>query len=147
MSTIIQFEEIISWQEARTLSKNIGKLIDEGRFKHSYRLISQIEASAGSIMDNIAEGFERSGNKEFIQFLYIAKGSCGELRSQLYRALDRDYINQSEFNQLSNHAMRISSLIQKLVIAMGNSEFKGTKYKSKINARNRLHEPSNLLNL
>lgn len=101
MSTINRFEEIISWQEARTLNKNIGKLIDEGRFKNSYRLISQIEASAGSIMDNIAEGFERSGNKEFIQFLYVAKGSCGELRSQLYRVLDHDYINQTEFDQLS----------------------------------------------
>jgi len=131
MSTINRFEEIISWQEARSLNKYIGKLIDEGKFKHSYRLIGQMEGSAGSIMDNIAEGFERGGNKEFIQFLYIAKGSCGELRSQLYRALDRDYINQEEFNDLSNHAMRISSLIQKLITALENSDSKGLKYKPK----------------
>jgi four helix bundle protein len=130
MSTINRFEEIISWQEARTLNKNIGTLINNGRFKHSFRLISQVEASAGSVMDNI-EGFERSGNKELIQFLYIAKGSCGELRSQLYRALDRDYINQKEFDELSGHAMRISSLIQKLITALGNSELKGIKYKPK----------------
>jgi four helix bundle protein len=132
MGTINRFEEIISWQEARNLNKNIGILIDTGRFKHSYRLISQVEASAGSIMDNIAEGFERSGNREFIQFLYIAKGSCGELRSQLYRALDRNYINQKEFEDLSNHGMRISSLIQKLITALENSELKGIKYKPKI---------------
>ena len=131
MSIINRFEEIISWQEARVLNKNIGKLIDSGKFKHSYRLIGQLEGSAGSVMDNIAEGFERSGNKEFIQFLYIAKGSCGEVRSQLYRALDRNYIDQEEFNQLSNHAMRICSLIQKLITALENSDLKGIKYKPK----------------
>jgi len=94
MSKIEKFEQIISWQEARKLNKTIGDLIVGGRFKHSYRLINQIEGSGGSVMDNIAEGFERGGNKDFIQFLYVAKGSCGELRSQLYRALDRNYINQ-----------------------------------------------------
>lgn len=132
MSTINRFVEIISWQEARALNKSIGNFIDNGRFKHSYRLISQVEASAGSIMDNIAEGFERSGNKEFIQFLYIAKGSCGVLRSQLCRALDREYINQKESDKLSNHAMRISSLVQKPITALQNSDLKGTKYKPKI---------------
>jgi four helix bundle protein len=83
MATISRFEDIISWQESRILNVNIGKLVDSGRFKNSYRLINQIEGSAGSIMDNIAEGFERGGNREFIQFFYIAKASCGELRSQL----------------------------------------------------------------
>jgi len=77
MSKIERFEQIISWQEARKLNKSLGELIDSGRFKHSYRLINQIEGSAGSNMDNIAEGFERGGNKEFVQFLYVAKGSCG----------------------------------------------------------------------
>ena len=77
MATIEKFEEIISWQEARLMNKEIGKLIDEERFKKNFRLIAQIEGSAGSVMDNIAEGFERGGNKEFIQFLYISKASCG----------------------------------------------------------------------
>lgn len=131
MATIERFEQIISWKESRELNNVIGKLIDCGRFKNSYRLINQIEGSAGSIMDNIAEGFERGGNKEFIQFLYVAKGSCGELRSQLYRALDRDYINPDEFNKLSVHAMKISSLLQKLITYLENSEKKGIKYKSK----------------
>ena len=131
MATIDRFEEIISWKEARSLNKTLGSLIDSGRFKHSYRLINQIEGSAGSVMDNIAEGFERSGNKEFIQFLYIAKGSCGELRSQLYRALDRKYISQEEFESLSVHAMKISGLIQKLVNYLETSPSKGPKYKGR----------------
>lgn len=131
MATIEKFEQIVSWQEARELNKTIGKLIDSGRFKQSYRLINQVEGSAGSIMDNIAEGFERGGNKEFVQFLYIAKGSCGELRSQLYRA-NRNYTTQNEFDALSVHAMKISSLIQKLIAYLENSNIKGIKYKQKI---------------
>ena len=131
MATIERFEQIISWQEARVLNKNLGNLIDESRFKKNFRLISQIEGSAGSIMDNIAEGFERGRNKEFVQFLYIAKGSCGELRSQLYRALDRNYITQKEFDNLSVHAMKISSLIQKFINYLEKSPTKGVKYKSR----------------
>jgi four helix bundle protein len=131
MATIERFEQIISWQEARVLNKNLGNLIDDSRFKRNFRLISQIEGSAGSIMDNIAEGFERGGNKEFVQFLYIAKGSCGELRSQLYRALDRDYITQKEFDNLSVHPMKISSLIQKFITYLEKSPTKGVKYKSR----------------
>lgn len=129
MATIRRFEEILSWQEARELNKSVGKLIDDGRFKKSYKLIDQIERSAGSIMDNIAEGFERGGNKEFVQFLYIAKGSCGELRSQLYRALDRGYVSQEEFDTLSVQAMKINSLIQKMISYLHTASTKGPKYK------------------
>lgn len=131
MATIEKFEEIISWQEARVLNKNVGRLIDEERFKKNFRLIAQIEGSAGSIMDNIAEGFERGGNKEFIQFLYIAKASCGEFRSQLYRALDREYINDIEFESLSIHAKKISMLVQKLINYLHESEIKGIKFKGR----------------
>lgn len=135
MSTFKRFEEIISWKEARELNKIIGKLIDDERFKKNYRLIGQIEGSAGSIMDNIAEGFERGGNKEFVQFLYIAKASGGELRSQLYRALDRNYITQEEFDSISLYAMKINSLIQKLISYLINSEVKGVKYRNNENTK------------
>jgi four helix bundle protein len=131
MATIEKFEDIISWQEARVLNKNVGRLIDEERFKKNFRLIGQIEGSAGSIMDNIAEGFERGGNKEFIQFLYIAKASCGEFRSQLYRAFDREYINDIEFESLSIHAKKISMLVQKLINYLHESEIKGIKFKGR----------------
>ena len=130
MATISKFEEIISWQEARRLNLEIGKLIDSERFSKNFRLIAQVEGSAGSIMDNIAEGFERGGNKEFVQFLYIAKASCGELRSQLYRAIDRKYINEKEFETLSIQAKKISSLIQKLIIYLRQTEMKGDKNKT-----------------
>jgi four helix bundle protein len=134
MATIKRFEDILCWQKARELNKKIGVMIDAGRFKHSYRLISQIEGSAGSIMDNIAEGFERGGNKEFLQFLYVAKSSCGEFRSQLYRALDREYINQPEFDELFNLAFSIIVMIQKLIDYLAKSEMRGVKYKPKESA-------------
>lgn len=129
MAVFKRFEEIYSWQEARLLNQKIGQLIDSGRLKNSYRLINQMEGSAGSIMDNIAEGYERSGNREFIQFLYIAKGSCGELRSQLYRAFDRHYITNDELMELSTESIRISNLIQKLINYLFTSNISGTKYK------------------
>ena len=130
MATIKRFEDILSWQKARELNKFIGDLIDKGKFKHSYKLIDQIESSSGSIMDNIAEGFERGGNKEFIQFLYISKGSCGEFRSQLYRALDRKYLGEDEFKLLYDLAKEIIVLLQKLIDYLHNSELKGSKFKT-----------------
>ena len=129
MATITCFEEIHAWKMARVLNDKIGKMIDSGRFKSNYRLINQIEGSAGSIMDNIAEGFERSGNKEFIQFLYIAKGSSGEFRSQLYRAMDRGYLDQSEYFELHEMSKAIGGAIQKFINYLVNSELKGPKYR------------------
>ena len=137
MATIQKFEEIASWIEARALNDILGKLIDENRFKNNFRLINQIEGSAGSVMDNIAEGFERGGNKELIQFLFIAKGSCGELRSQLYRAIDRKYINIDEFDIISEKAKRVSSLIQKFINYLKQTELKGPKYSEDSNASNK----------
>jgi four helix bundle protein len=131
MTTIKRFEEIKAWQEARVLNNKVGDIIDKEQFKRNFRLIDQIEGSAGSVMDNIAEGFERSGNKEFIQFLYVAKGSCKEFRSQLYRTLDRKYINQQEFEELYAMAVEIIVMIQKLIDYLEQSELKGTKYKNR----------------
>lgn len=128
MSTIQKFEDILSWIEARELNEIMGKLIDENRFKSNYRLINQIEGAAGSVMDNIAEGFERGGNKELVQFLFIAKGSCGELRSQLYRAIDRKYLSVEEFNIISEKVKKVSGLIQKFINYLKQTELKGVKY-------------------
>ena len=96
-------------------------------------LIDQIEGSAGSIMDNIAEGFVRSGNRQFLQFLYISKGSCGEFRSQLYRAVDRKYIQQTEFDELYELAKQIIVMLQKFIEYLEQSQLKGTKFRSRTN--------------
>src|ERR1700712_1378010 len=115
MATIKRFEDLDAWKLSKALCDKIGSIIDGGTLKHNYRLIGQIEGSSGSIMDNIAEGFERGSRAEFIVFLGYAKGSCGEVRSQLYRALDRAYITQIEFDDLKTDVMQISGLIQKFI--------------------------------
>ena len=86
MATIQKFEDLEIWQQARAICQNIEMLIQTTNLKTNYSLKDRIDRSSGSIMDNIAEGFERNGNREFIQFLSIAKGSCGEVKSQSYRA-------------------------------------------------------------
>ncbi len=98
------------------------------KFGTNYSLINQIERSAGSIMDNIAEGFERGGNKEFIQFLFIARGSCGELRSQAYRALDDNYISKTEFDNIYIQCSKVNRLIYSLISYLKNSDKKGMKF-------------------
>jgi four helix bundle protein len=128
MATIKSFEDILAWQKARILANKIYVLINEGSFKTDFKLRDQINSASGSIMDNIAEGFERDGKREFIQFLSIAKGSAGEVRSQLYRAVDRHHINETVFNELSKEAIVISKLISKFMSYLNESDFKGTKY-------------------
>jgi four helix bundle protein len=129
MATIRRFEEIGAWKVARELCLKIGTIIDEGSFKKSFRLIAQVESSSGSIMDNIAEGFERGTRAEFIQFLGYSKGSCGEFRSQLYRANDRKYLNQKQFDELYSLAVRISAMLQKLIEYLQKTEVKGVRKK------------------
>jgi four helix bundle protein len=130
MATIQSFEEIESWKKAREVCKIPGEIIDAGRFRRSYRLIHQIEGSSGSIMDNIAEGFERGSKGEFITFLGYAKGSCGELRSQLYRALDRNFITQQEFDMLKTIVLQTSGLLQNFISYLQKSEIAGIRKKS-----------------
>jgi four helix bundle protein len=129
MATIKKFEDVDAWKVSRELCKNIGDIIDNGSFKSNYRLIGQIEGSSGSIMDNIAEGFERGTRLEFIQFLGYSKGSCGELRSQLYRALDRRYINQEQFDQFYALAVRVSSILQKFISYLQKTQVQGERKK------------------
>jgi four helix bundle protein len=97
MATIERFEDLDIWKEARLLSKEIIRLSKNTELKTDYKLRDQIKNASGSVMDNIAEGFERDGNLEFRQFLSIAKGSAGESRSQLYRIYDSEYISEEEF--------------------------------------------------
>ena len=129
MGSIRKFEEIISWKEARSLNSYLRKLIDGKKFGNNFRLINQIEGSAGSIMDNIAEGFDRGGNKEVIQFLYYAKGSCAELRSQSYRAIDSGYLNETEFGFIQEKCEKIGFLINNLIRYLIKTEIKGLKFK------------------
>ena len=89
MATVKRFEELEIWKLARKICDEIYQVSISTPLQKDYKLNNQIKGSSGSIMDNIAEGFERDGNREFIQFLSISRGSSGETRSQLYRVLDR----------------------------------------------------------
>jgi len=127
--TINNFEDLEIWQLARTFSKEIYQTTNTQDFKRDVRFCSQIRAAAGSIMDNIAEGFEREGTKEFIQFLYVAKGSCGEVRSQLYRALDAGYILDDKCNALLNESKSIGTKIFNMIKYLKQTEITGNKFK------------------
>jgi four helix bundle protein len=129
MATITCFEDLKVWQKARTLCQHISTIVREERFSKDYKLKDQINASSGSVMDNIAEGFGRSGNNEFINFLSIAKGSPLEVKSQLYRALDREYITKEKFDELVSIISEISKMISSLTIYLGKSNIKGPKFK------------------
>ena len=135
MATIKRFEDISAWQKAIELSKEIYAITKIGRFSKDYELKGQILKASGSIMDNIAEGFERGGKGEFIQFLGIAKGSCGEVRSQLYRALDREYIDKEKFNELYNFSDEISKMIKGLITYLNGTTIRGQKYKKQSNSK------------
>jgi len=125
---IERFEDMEIWKEARELCKFVFELTSKELFNREFKLRDQIRASSGSIMDNIAEGFERGGNKEFIQFLFISKGSCGETRSQAYRAFDQKYIGQEELDLLIARTLTQSTKIANLIKYLKSSDFKGAKY-------------------
>lgn len=128
MATLQRFEELKAWQQARLVSKEVYQITSTGVFARDFDLRSQIRRASGSAMDNIAEGFERGGKGEFIQFLGMAKGSAGEVRSQLYRALDQHYIDQAAFNHLCQQTELISKLIANLIAYLNRTDYKGTKY-------------------
>jgi four helix bundle protein len=129
MATINRFEDLDIWQEARRLAKEIHVLSEETKLKTDYKLKEQIKGSSGSVMDNIAEGFERDGNLEFRQFLSIAKGSAGESRSQIYRLYDFEIINEQKFNQLKNDYLNLSVKIKNFITYLNKQDFKGNKFK------------------
>lgn len=126
--SIEKFEDLEIWQLANELTKNVFKITNQEEFKKDFRLRDQIRASSGSIMDNIAEGFERGGNKEFSQFLYIAKGSCGETRSQLYRSHSFEYIDKDNLDYLIKLALKINVKIANMISYLKTTELKGAKF-------------------
>ncbi|MFT3823399.1 MAG: four helix bundle protein [Chitinophagaceae bacterium] len=131
MATIVRFEELEIWQESRRLSLKIFELSKNEQFARDFRFRDQIRSAAGSVMDNIAEGFERSGRAEFIQFLGIAKGSSGEVRSQLHRATDQQYVSAEEGEQLITEYNTLASKIAGFISYLNKSEFKGQKFKDR----------------
>lgn len=125
----MRFEDLEVWRLARQFAKEIYSLTKKEQLANEFRFKEQIKSSSGSIMDNIAEGFERNGNKEFIQFLYIAKGSVGETRSQLYRILDMGLISEQECNEYILKAQNISLSLYNFIKYLKQSDIKGLKFK------------------
>src|SRR6476469_5460819 len=134
MATIQKFEDLKLWQKARTLSEKVYTLTFSDPIHSDFRYKDQIRGSVGSIMDNIAEGFERGSKLEFINALTIAKGETGELKSQLYRALDNKYIPQKVFEELYSLADQLTKMITSLVTYLNKSKIKGQKFKYRTNA-------------
>ena len=129
MAKIERFEDIEAWRFGRDLTKSIYEVTATGAFAKDFALSNQIRRASVSIMSNIAEGFERDGNKEFLQFLSTAKGSCGEVRAQLYVALDQNYIHQEQFTALSRKAIETSRTIFGFMKYLQQSELRGNKFK------------------
>jgi four helix bundle protein len=114
MPKVERFEDLIAWQKARELTRMIYRTTRDGAFAKDFSLRDQIRSASTSIMSNIAEGFERGGRAEFHQFLVIAKGSCAEVRSQLYVALDAEYVSEAEFLRLQESAVEVAKIVSAL---------------------------------
>jgi four helix bundle protein len=129
MALIKNFEDMAVWKEARLMVAQIYKITRHPRFSRDFQFIDHLRKTAISIPSNISEGFERDRNKEFTSFLSIAKGSCGELRCQLYLALDQKYLDQQQFDDLYQKLMEISKSISNLMKYLQNCDYKGRKFK------------------
>ena len=129
MASIKRFEDIEAWVLARQLSNEIWEETNKGTLANDWGLKRQINRASGSIMDNIAEGYGRGGNKEFINFLSIARASNDEVRSQLYRALDRKHIDETKFEQLYKLSVKVGVKINNFMGYLRTTEIKGQKFK------------------
>jgi four helix bundle protein len=123
-----KFEDLNVWVKSKELSVLIYQLTNDGEFKKDFGLRDQLRRASVSIVSNIAEGFERNGNKEFSRFLSLAKGSAGEIRAQLYISRELKYINEMEFNSLSEKVTEVSKMLSGLMDYLKQTELKGTKY-------------------
>jgi len=126
------FEDLEIWKNARELTRKIYSLTKTEPFARDYGLCDQIRRASVSIMSNIAEGYERGGNQELIQFLSIAKGSSGEVRSQLYVALDQEYVDEKECMELIDEFRKLSIMINNFMEYLKGSPYRGKKYKQPV---------------
>jgi four helix bundle protein len=131
MATIKSFEELEIWKEARRLFKKVTSLTEREIVAKDYRFKSNIREAAGSVMDNIAEGFERDSRLEFVNALSYSKGSTGEVRSQLFREFDNKYWNESELNELNEEYKNLASHIANFIKYLNTSDQKGLKFKDR----------------
>jgi four helix bundle protein len=131
MATITKFEDLEIWQLASLQTNDFDKLVESTSLAKDFELRNQMNASSGSVMDCIAEGFERSGNSEFKNFLVISKGSNGEFRSQLYRSLDRKHITREKFDELYLRNITLGNKLMSFITYLQNSAYKGQRYKTK----------------
>lgn len=129
MAKIERFEDIEAWKLAREVTKLTYSATLTEKFARDFALCNQIRRASVSILSNIAEGFERGGNKEFLQFLAVAKGSCGEVRAQLYVALDQNYIDEKQFTFVSNKLIETSRTISGFMKYLQQSELRGNRFK------------------
>jgi len=128
MASIQKFEDIAAWQKGRELTQQFYRSTSREKFRHAFTLKDQIKRAASSITSNIAEGFERGGNREFIRFLSVPKGSASELKSQLYIALDAEYIYKQEFDDLDQQTHSIVLLLAGFIKYRKRSGFRGQKF-------------------
>ncbi len=129
MGVVRRFEDLEAWLKARELTREVYRASSGGRFSKDFALRDQVRRAGVSIMSNIAEGFERGGNKEFLQFLSVAKASAGEVRSQLYVAVDQGYIAEDEFTRLCGLAKETSRIVSGLMAYLRKSKKMGSKYR------------------
>ena len=129
LTQIRRFEDIEAWRAARLLTNGIYDSTDSGEFGRDFAFKNQIRRAAVSIVSNIAEGYERDGDREFIQFLFVAKGSCGEVRAQLYLAHYRRYLDDARFQELFNRTLEVSRMIDGLIKYLRGSAVSGRKFK------------------
>jgi four helix bundle protein len=129
MGGVKSFEDLEIWQQAREISHEIYECSIHSDLRRDFVLRDQMSRSSGSIMDNIAEGFERNGNKEFKPYLSIAKASSGELRSQIHRAFDRKYLDVPEYKRLTDKLQLLNRRISAFILYLDKSNYKGSKYK------------------
>jgi four helix bundle protein len=132
MAVAKRFEDLDVWIAAKDASVMIYKITENENLRRDFGLKDQIRRASISVISNIAEGFERNGNKEFIQFLSIAKGSAGEVRAQLYIIKELEFINEEEFTLLNEKVTQVSKMLSGFINYLKQSELKGTKFKSEI---------------